>query len=289
MRTFFVTLNWNTTAYFQKLIETVEFCTPEPHTWVVVENGSREAERQALYAFCNDYFGGCGPVVVLPQPENIGCVLGHNAAFAKCAQLAGADPYEIVMLDTDVEVYHAHWLSEVRAWAAGKEVGIVGLEHGPSEVCAGAVFLDTSGNWYLHGRQTGQAVPVRAESVGLGMAWLRWPVTSLRFDVGFKVYYKQDDDLCFQCRANLGLDVWAYPLNMVHWGSRGLKDNDYTVGEVRGREAFEEMKRNNQKYFASKWAWALKGRRANLVEEAQHLNAMADLLRARRQDAGLAS
>ena len=233
--------------------------------------------------------------IFIRSSENLGCILGHNLAFDVCAEIAkvrGWQYYDIVMVDTDVEVYHHGWLSEVEDFAvkhtSPHPVGIVGLEHSSDEVCAGAVALDTSGNWYLHKDQTSTKTPVRAESVGLGMAVLFWPVPTLRFDEGFKLYYKQDDDLCFQVRANLGLDVWAYPIDMVHWGSGGLRLNEYDVSEeARGRKPFEEVKRKNQAYFTRKWRWALAGRRANLQAEQKHLEEMDKLMLERRLDSGL--
>jgi len=311
MNTYFVTLNWNTTDYVQKLIETVEDNTPEPHTWIVLDNGSIPEQRAELLNLVQTVFAGHYCIaterregwgtpkdvecIVVFAEKNLGCVLGHNLAFDMIdAARYGDGPTEIVMLDADVEVYQNGWLTEVRQWAERDspqvKIGIVGLEHSAPDVCAGAVFLDTSGNWYLHRDQTARAEPVRAESVGLGMALLRWPVVQngLHFDTGFELYYKQDDDLCFQVRANLGLDVWAYPIDMVHWGSRGLKENEYNVNDnVRGRNAFDEIKRKNQKYFAQKWAWALRGRRPTLLDEAKHLDEMAALMRERRLDSGL--
>lgn len=56
MKTFFVTLNWNTSALFADLIRTVEQSTPEPHTWVVVENGSEEKACNQMYETCKRYF-----------------------------------------------------------------------------------------------------------------------------------------------------------------------------------------------------------------------------------------
>jgi len=310
MRRFFVTLNWNTTELLKRLIETVDATTLIPHTWVIVENGSLDRERRDALRYCADRFAGSFGVfsedkatwgnpgkgemdcVVVRSVSNLGCVLGHNLAFDMCSAIADGEPYDIVMMDSDVEVYQEDWLKAVydHIDSTVNRQGVIGLEHSSAEVCAGAVFLDTSGNWYLHGGQTTRKVPVVAESVGLGMAMLKWPVPKLRFDTGFVLYYKQDDDLCFQVRANLGLDVEAYPIDMIHWGSRALRENDYQVNEdVRGRESFEEVKRKNQKYFAQKWAWALRGRRPTLQAEAVHLEEIAALMLERRLDSGLTS
>lgn len=307
MHSYFVTLNWNTTDLCSKLLSTVEETTPEPHTWIILDNGSVPEERARLLDVVRAYWPGgyqvrhandarvatpaWGQALVLLADENMGCVKGHNLAFDAVAAARGRQPAEIVMCDTDVEVAQPGWLTAARDFAdkAGN-IGIVGLEHSGAEVCAGAVFLDPSGNWYLHADQTMRAVPVRAESVGLGMALLRAPVVKagLRFDEGFKLYYKQDDDLCFQVRANLGLDVWAYPISMTHWGSQALRANAYAVdAATQGWEAFDAVKRANQKYFAQKWAWALRGRRPNLAAEAAHLTAIDALMRERRLDAGL--
>lgn len=305
---YFVTLNWNTNAYVQKLIETVEATTPEPHTWVVVDNGSTPELKTELLDYARRTFAGRFCIaderreswgtpkgvdaIVVTAERNLGCVLGHNLAFDMVdAARYGEGAVEMVMLDADVEVYQDGWLTDARQWVeAQPDIGIVGLEHSRAEVCAGAVFLDPSGNWYLHRDQTMTGTPVQSESVGLGMALLRWPVIQkgLRFDTGYELYYKQDDDLCFQVRANLGLEVWAYPIEMVHWGSGALRVNAYSPNEkVQGRIAFDEIKRKNQQYFASKWAWALRGRRPTLADEAKHLREMGALMRERRLDAGL--
>ena len=307
MHAYFVTLNWNTTDLCSILLSTVEAMTPEPHTWIIIDNGSVPDECTRLlesvgarfpggYQVCtatdtSARVGAWGKALVVLADENMGCVKGHNLAFDMVDRLRKRQPAEIVMFDTDVEVAQPGWLTAARDFASkAGDVGIVGLEHSPAEACAGAVFLDPSGNWYLHAEQTMRPVPVRAESVGLGMALLRAPVVQagLRFDEGFKLYYKQDDDLCFQCRANLGLDVWAYPIAMTHWGSQALRANAYAVDKTTpDREAFDAVKRANQKYFAQKWAWALRGRRPTLAAETAHLAEMDALMRERRLDAGL--
>lgn len=306
MKTFFVTLNWNTSDLFRDLVRTVEQATPEPHTWVVVENGSDDKQVQQLYETCKQYFpntfgvfgedretwgkpGASLSCVIVKALFNLGCVKGHNLAFDMCKALAGDEPYNIVMVDTDVEVYDEGWLTWVYNFVANQpnEIGIVGLEHSAVEKCAGAVALDKNGNWYLHKDQTFNAVPVRAESVGLGLAVLLWPVPQLRFDEErFILYYKQDDDFCFQVRAD-GRQVWAFPIDMVHWGSRGIKSNDYRVTpEVQGYEQFDSVKRGNQKRFAEKWQFALRDRRPNLEAEQKHLDQMEAMFYERRISGG---
>jgi len=304
MQTIFVTLNWNTTALLAMMLRSVEDTVPEPHKWAIVDNGSSEDKWEALNdlmirRFCGEYQAftedrdgwetqGISVAVIRAQ-KNLGCVLGHNLAFDLAQQMADGEPFEIVMLDTDVEVSEACWLTKVRAFAVDRDdacpIGIVGMEHAVGEVCAGAVSLDPSGNWYLHPGQTLDSTPLRAESVGLGFALIRWPVleAGLRFDTGYELYYKQDDDLCFQVRADLGLEVWAFPVGSVHWGSGALQINEYDVAGHHGWDAFHRVKSRNQTYFAEKWAWALKKRRATLQDEQIHLDHMARVMRARRE------
>lgn len=297
----FITLNWNTTELLTTMVRSIEATTAEPHSWVIVDNGSHEAERDALYAFVQAEFrGGYGVftdrrdswgapgvrAAVIRLEENVGCVRGHNLAFDFAAAAMRDEPFEIVMVDTDVELHESGWLETARTWADGKPIGILGMEHAQGEVCAPAVFLDPSGNWYIHQVQTQRAAPTRGESVGLGLALIRWPVlqAGLRFDDGYELYYKQDDDLCFQARADLGLEVWTYPVRCVHWGSGSLKANDYDVAGHHGWDAFHDVKRKNQKYFADKWAWALRSRRADLAEEQRHLDDMAKLMAEHRSE-----
>lgn len=309
--TYFVTLNWNTTDYLKKLAASVRETVREPYVWIIIDNGSDEVNQVELYDWAHRFFDGDIVIlgdswhkvdkwnpedipdnpdaIIIRSDENLGCILAHNMAFDAARLLSNGEPHEIVMVDTDVELLERDWLSEVRAWAdARPRVGIVGLEHSAAEKCAGAVFLDPSGNWYLHQGQTFDPTPVEGESVGLGLALIRWPVlqAGLRFDTKFKLYYKQDDDFCFQVRADLGLEVWAYPIMCVHWGSGSLKQNEYKVGEADGWTEFDQIKQTNQAYFAAKWQWALCDRRANLEQETTHLAAMKAQMKERRQDHG---
>lgn len=307
MITYFVTLNWNTTGLLMEMVESVEATTPERHVWVIVDNGSNERNEVALYEWVGQTFadpvvirqdlsygkiGELGTIdaIIVRCPENQGCIVGHNLAFDVVQMLsAGMDPgsVEIVMVDTDVVVTEEGWLSKVRKWAR-PGMGVIGMEHGPKAVCAPAVFLDTNGNWYLHESQMTIALPAEGESVGLGFALIRWPVVEagLRFDTNFEMYYKQDDDFCFQVRADLGLEVWVYPVGNVHFGSGSLRANAYQVGEARGWDEFDEVKQRNQAYFTKKWRWALGDRRRNMEEQGRWLTEMKREMVTRRQGDG---
>lgn len=314
LKTYFVTLNWNTTDLLVEMIESVERATPEPHEWIIIDNGSMPKQKnqisRRLYSpwfFSDSDLDYLSPDVKEQRamgqlsstisarrtlayveflPRNIGCVLGHNRAFAIAKDFSQGEPHQIVMIDTDVVVSERNWLSGVMAWG-GKypEVGIIGFEHGPDVACAPAVGLDPGGYWYLHEEQMRKNEPVEAESVGLGFALIRWPVLNagLRFDTAYEMYYKQDDDLCFQVRADLGMQVWVYPVNNIHAGSGSLQANGYQCGEANGWDEFDQIKQKNQALFATKWAWALRGRRKNMAEEAAHLEEMRRIMRERRE------
>jgi len=301
IETYFVTLNWNTTDLLIKMIESVEATTPEPHKWVIVDNGSNAANRMQYLAWFQGSYGTIWKGVcragdklallrsvdwtIAESRENLGCVLGHNAAFDTVHGLVHGEPHQIVMIDTDVVVTENGWLSKAMAWAnLHPEVGIVGFEHGPGAVCAPAVFLDKCGNWYLHEPQMQRAEPVEGESVGLGLALIRWPVleAGLRFDIDYVMYYKQDDDLCFQVRADMGLEAWVYPVGNIHRGSMSLKRNQYKCGDASGWDEFDQIKQANQRHFAAKWAWALEGRRKTMEEEAANLRMMHRRMSERR-------
>jgi len=94
----------------------------------------------------------------------------------------------------------------------------------------------------------------------------------LRFDTGYELYYKQDDDFCFQARLDQQLEVWVFPVGGVHAGSRSLIINQYDVADHHGWDAFDKVKQKNQRYFAKKWAWALRGRRLDREAELKHLD-----------------
>lgn len=300
---YFVTLNWNTTGLLKEMMESVEATTPEPHRWIIVDNGSDSDQWRELQAFLGNtqvigafdlddgvvgvYETGKMGVTLARSPTNLGCIHGHNLAFKIARTLSQGNPHEIIMIDTDVVITEQGWLSQVRAWGDAKlEVGIIGLEHGEHETCAGAVFLDPSGNWYIHEGQTNEARPVQGESVGLGLALIRWPVlrASLRFDPDYVMYYKQDDDLCFQVRANLGLEAWVHPIGCIHWGSGSLKANVYECGDAHGWDEFDETKQANQATFVRKWQWALDHRRAKLEQERIHLEHIEKIMANRRKN-----
>lgn len=291
---YFVTLNWNTTDLLCELVESVEATTTIPHKWLILDNGSDADNWAGLQNWlagrgkkgieCNlTGKGGLsrwGNTYVVRSHSNLGCVIGHNRCFDVLDFLTKGYPYEVIMTDTDVVLTEYGWLSCVLEWANEHPgVGIVGLEHGRDERCAGAVFLDTNGNWYIHGPQLYSAEPAEGESVGLGLAFLRWPIFDnlLRFDAQtFRLYYKQDDDLCFQVRARLALEVWAYPIGCIHAGSGSLKINDYEVGDVHGWDAFDKVKQANQQAFTVKWRWLLEDRRRNMAGERKHLDEMRE-------------
>ena len=290
--TYFVTLNWNTTGLLEKMVESVEATTPEPHRWIILDNGSTNEEVIALFDFAHRAFGNFIIMGACEEPRlwgenlsrlqtaiigsqvNLGCIVGHNLALDVAQAWGDGQPHQVVLIDTDVVVTEEGWLSKVLKWADARPgVGIVGMEHGPNAVCAPAVFLDTNGNWYLHQSQMEQAEPAEGESVGLGFALVRRPVleAGLRFDTNYQMYYKQDDDLCFQARLDLGLEVWVYPVGCVHYGSGSLKANEYQVGEASGWDEFDQVKQANQAYFVKKWRWALGDRRRNMAEQAAWL------------------
>lgn len=299
MHTYFITLNWNTLPLMQKMIKSIDDTVlPTPSTWIVLDNGS--TDQTGVYDWMQEYFsenvlvfdadkeswletvkqqyqGPFYEAVLLLSNENLGCVNGHNLCFDMAEFLASGKPYQIVMVDTDVEVYEFDWLKKVMHFIdETPNVGIVGLEHSRAEVCAPAVFLDKHGNWYLHQEQAQEKQPVKGESVGLGMALLTYPVTKLRFDTGYKIYYKQDDDLCFSTRFDLGLDTWVYPIDMVHYGAGSLRENNYDVQDAHGWDAFDLVKQANQRYFAKKWAAKLDARRPNMQAELKRLEEMND-------------
>jgi len=221
--------------------------------------------------------------------SNQGLVTAHNLALDIAASLSPDSAYEVVFIDTDVEVYEEGWLSTVRGWAdRNPMVGIVGLEHSAGEVCSPAIFLDKAGYWYIQKGQTMTRQPVEGESAGLGFALLRWDIlcAGLRFDPRYIWYYKQDDDFCFQVRCG-GYKIWAYPVGNTHYGSASLKKVGYKVAGAgcENKADWDDLKRRNQERFAEKWAWALRGRRASLEVEQEHLREMKVVMAQRREDA----
>lgn len=282
VETYFCTLNWNTTDWLVRMAESVEATVDAPHKWIVIDNGSEEGERERLESFMRTQPPRW---VVKWLPENVGCVHGYNLAFDI---VDGLRPglAQIVMINTDVTLDDAGWLSRLTTWAeVNPEVGVVGLEHSKGARCASQIFMDDNGNWYVHERRNMGERPRESESVGLGFALLRPAVVEagLRFDPLYEMYYKQDDDFVFQMRAELGLEAWVYPVDCVHHGRASIETNNYKVGDATDEREFDEMKQENQRKFAEKWAWALKPRRRTLLDEAAHLRDMKRIMAERRE------
>jgi glycosyltransferase involved in cell wall biosynthesis len=278
---YFVTLNWHTTQLLKDMVASVEETTPQPHTWIIVDNGSDDENWRELKRWAQKRGLDNGEHGYLHRYDtNQGLIVAHNRALdlaALCRQ-----PHDVVLINTDVTVYEEGWLGKVWAWTNDRpHVGMIGLEHNAVNACASAIFLDPLGYWYVHEEQPTRAEPVEAESVGFGMVLLRWPVleAGLRFDDLYLMYYKQDDDLAFQMRSRLGLEVWTFPIGCDHWGSGSIKIN----GPPGGKESFERIKRRNQAVFAERWAWALRPRRPNMAAEAEHLAKMRRVMWERRR------
>ena len=280
---YFITLNWHTTRLLKDMVASVEATTPQPHQWIIVDNGSDRENWSELKHWAQEHDLNNGSRGYLHRyMTNRGLIVAHNRALDLAA--LGAQAYDVVLINTDVIVHEEGWLGRVWTWAdEHPEVGMIGLEHNRVNVCASAIFLDQQGYWYVHEEQPTRAEPVEGESVGFGMVLLRWPVleAGLRFDLAYQMYYKQDDDLAFQIRAYLGLEVWGFPIGCEHWGCGSIKTN----GPPGGHEAFERIKCRNQAVFAERWAWALRPRRATMEAEQEHLQEMKMAMARRRGDA----
>lgn len=283
IKTYFCTLNWNTSDWLMRMVTSVEETVGAPHSWVIVDNGSREGEQGNLKRFL---FDSRLEYSVDLLRKNTGCIHGYNRAFDTVDANRDGQA-QVIMINTDVTLHETGWLTRVTAWAdEHPEVGIVGLEHSRGARCASQIFLDHNGNWYVHDRQNMSREPRRSESVGLGFALLRPAVVEagLRFDPRYEMYYKQDDDFIFQMRYRLGLEAWVYPVGCIHHGRASIEANEYRVGEASNAQEFDSMKRRNQRVFAQKWVWALRRRRRTLQDEAAHLAEMEAVMAERRAE-----
>jgi len=305
---FFLALNWDTSDHLAAMTESVED-TVGPVTWLILDNGSTPAEWGKLMDWAFDRGGrvtiskkkdirsiaplalgvaGQGAValtVIIRRHENLGMIHGYNQLLDLALNLSDGEHHDVVLINTDVRVNQVGWLYDVLEWLKDRpEIGVVGMEHSRGELCAAAIFLDTVGNWYTQAGQTRQAIPVEGESVGLGFCLVRWPVleAGIRFSPEFEFYYKQDDDFTFRIRHELGLQIWAYPVDCVHLGRASILEHDYKVGPATNQLEFENMKKRNQKRFADRWEWLLRGRRPSLQAEARHLEEMRAAMGERR-------
>lgn len=306
---FFLTLNWDTSGLLQVMVDSIEKHAGRAVNWLVLDNGSDREQWRLLSSWAYGRGGrvvvsrgrdvnmiaeianGLYPrprMVIVRRPENLGMIVGYNTLLDLAAAITKGQPHEVFLVNTDMLI-KGPFLAPVLQWAEDRpEIGIIGLEHSRGEVCAAAIFLDTAGNWYTQGGQTSRAEPVEGESVGLGFCLVRWPVlqAGLRFNPKYEFYYKQDDDFTFQVRYELGLQIWAYPIDCEHRGRAAIRAHDYQVGPATNQVEFEEMKGRNRARFAADWADFLRGRRGNMEAERVHLDMMRQAMAVVRRAAG---
>ena len=296
---FFLVLNWDTSDHLVAMTESIEKTVGwSPVLWLILDNGSKPDEWDKLRVWATDRGGRViiskyndmsrvatlanegdqlARTVIIREDKNVGMIHGYNQLLDLAYKIADGESHDVVLVNTDMRVMQVGWLDDVLNWLEDRpEVGIVGMEHSRGEVCAAAIFLDTAGNWYIQGGQTKQAIPVEGESVGMGFCLVRWPVLQAytRFSPAYEFYYKQDDDFAFRVRYNLGLQIWAYPVDCVHLGRASIIAHDYQVGPATSKIEFENMKKRNQETFAETWLWMLRGRRGGMEAERLHLDQM---------------
>lgn len=95
------TVNWNTRLLVELLADSVRRHTPEPHTFYVADNGSRDGSVGFLQSRDD--------VVLVETGANI----GHSAALEQLAATVEED--YLLCLDSDAHVYRDGWLTALFA------------------------------------------------------------------------------------------------------------------------------------------------------------------------------
>lgn len=265
-----ITPTWNCGEDFARLAASVDACGDDRLRWIVVENGSRPAERELV----EDALRGLRRTIVqeyIVNPRNLGIPVAQNQALDRIWQ-GGWKPNGVVFLSADTEIKRVGWLDTVLAFIdENRDAGIVGLANSPGSQGV-PVFHHPNGRWYVHDGMRGGIY--QGESVDFAAAFVRGSLVTrgLRFDETYHVYDGYDQDLCFRVRA-WGFQVWHVDAGIVHYGSSAMKKAGYQW-EGGGREEWDELRARNVARFADLWGNFLALPRKTIDEEMVHVEKM---------------
>lgn len=274
MKTYIVTLVWNSASYFVQCVASLKTNTYTPARLVVVDNGSEQPERHKIItAFGQLYRATVKMGGAIYNEHNRGIPAAQNQALSMISQIESG-PYGVVLLSSDT-VVKPHWLTKILEYAEGHpDVGIVGSAksvHGHSH----PVYHHTNGRWYVHDRQHEHPSGfMEGESVDFACVYLRPELIErgLRFDEGYEIYDGYDQDLSFRVRS-WGYRVVQVDAGVLHYGSTTMKARGYQWSGG-GRQEWDELRAKNIKRLVDIWGPFLAGRRHSVEEEIEHMRKM---------------
>lgn len=242
--------NWELTKMtYDSMLATTE----QPYRAIFINNGSTDKTEEWLGSVD-------GTVTKITSPINGGCGIGRNIGM----RLVQSDSDYITLIDNDI-VLTKGWDTEmIKFMDANPQIGICG----PSTNFAGTPQLldkkvyklptkldevEPFAQWYKDTHR-GQAMMVPPGFVVIGFVMmirkacydaLKYPDGSL-FDEQFKLYGKEDNDLCVRASRAGWKMAYFRGCYVHHWGSKSLA--------VLGDAGYKQWDENN-KAFEKKWGF----------------------------------
>lgn len=272
MNTYIVTLTWNCGNEFRRCVKTVAEFIHTPARWVIVENGSIEAERIIVDQVMAILPRGHVEIAHCQRnEENVGLPAAQNDALAWIARQESG-PYQVLLLDADAAPAAHGWLTKMLSYAEDHpEIGILGGAKSPGGGSRPA-YYHRNGRWYMHDKQIGDGY--QGESVDYACALLTWNVMQrgLCFDLNYHFYGGHDPDMSFRVRS-WGYTIVQIDAEVLHYGSAAMKKAHYQW-RGGGKREWDMLRQRNTARFAKVWEPFLADRRETVEAEIKHVKAM---------------
>lgn len=274
MTVYIITPTWNSSADFERQLGSVVRNTTVPVWYVVVDNGSRPAERAKIDRVL-EYLPGneVGLAQYITNDQNLGIPVAQNQALDWIETQETPGQYGVVLLDADCEIVRTGWLDDMVAYSMDHmDVGIVGSAKSPRGPSL-PVYHHKNGRWYVHDLQQLHDLG-EGESVDFACVYWRSELLArgLRFDTGYEIYDGYDQDLCFRVRS-WGYRVCQVDAGVHHFGSQSMKTSGYQW-HGGGRSEWNNLRAKNVQRFSEMWQPFLADYRDTIEKEKKHLAAM---------------
>jgi len=287
MGVWLITPTWNNAQDFNRCVRSVISNTDLSliEGWVVIENGSRKIERDAIANIVFEYFRRQMLIFsLLENATNQGIPNAQNKALDYIQSSTRPHDVSCVFLDADI-VAQPGWLTKLVSFAeAHPDIGIVGGAKSPQGTPS-PVYHTPDGRWYVHDRQHKHPSGfMEGESIDFCCAYLQPELLArgLRMDTAYEIYDGYDQDMSFRVRS-WGYRIWQIDAGVLHYASSAMKVAGYQW-QGGGREEWDQLRAKNVQRFARLWKPFLAAPRATIEEEMLHMRTMNEKLVAKAGD-----